>query len=190
MEPVWTLPYAEFCVAQQLQRAFPAARGYTLFAPLSRQERGVDLVLARRQGGRTRVVTIQVKSSRTYSRRTSGPRTKRPYRYFTWFNNFEYPSEADFCILVALYPAVDTAQRRELGSWWAPQLLLFTRAEMKRFLRSVKTVKGKRDKMFGFGFNEPTAVYQTRGDSRRRYRDFSHGLLSHRHDLLRKRLSG
>jgi hypothetical protein len=189
MEPVWTLPYAEYCVALQLQRAFPQSRGYTVFAPMSRQERGVDLVLARRARGHTRVATTQVKSSRTYSRPKATDRTKKPLRYYTWFNNFDFPDQADFCVLVALYPAVDAAQRRELGTWWAPQLLLFTRAEMRRFLRSVKTVKGKRDRMFGFGFNEPTEVFQTRGDSRRRYRDYSRFLLARRLVLLRRRLA-
>jgi hypothetical protein len=89
MEPVWTLPYAEYCVALQLQRACPQSRGYTVFAPMSRQERGVDLVLARRARGHTRVATIQVKSSRTYSRPKATARTKKPLRYYTWFNNFD-----------------------------------------------------------------------------------------------------
>ncbi len=66
MEPVFTLPYPEFCVAQRLHKLFPTAEGYSLFVPLSRQEKGVDLMLAHR-GGRTRAVTIQIKSSRTYS---------------------------------------------------------------------------------------------------------------------------
>jgi type I restriction enzyme M protein len=130
-------------------------------------------VLAQRVRGRTRVLTIQVKSSRTYSRPGTASRTKRPFRYYTWFNNFDYPSEADVCILVSLYPAVDTEQRRELGSWWSPLLMVFTKAEMKRFLKSVRTVRGHADKMFGFGFDDPSRVFQTRGDSRRRFRDFS-----------------
>jgi hypothetical protein len=33
MEPVFTLPYSEFCVAQQLSRLFPSAKGYSLYAP-------------------------------------------------------------------------------------------------------------------------------------------------------------
>jgi hypothetical protein len=156
---------------------------------MSRQERGVDLVLARRVRGRTRVVTIQVKSSRTYSRPGTGSRTKRPFRYYTWFNNFAFPSEADVCILVSLYPAVDTAQRHELGSWWSPQLMVFTKAEMKRFLRSVSTVRGHADKMFGFGFNDPSQVFQTRGDSHRRFRDFSAFLLEKRAGVLRRQLT-
>lgn len=189
MEPIFTLPYPEFCVAQQLARLLPASLGYSLYAPVSRQQPGVDLLLARRQGGRVRVAAIQVKSSRTYSRPTSTARTKRPFRYRTWFNNFECPPQADFFCLVALYPAVDAAQKRKLGTWWAPQILVFNQREMKRFLRGVRTVGGKPDRMFAFGFDHPDEVFQTRGDPTRRYLDFSDHLLPKRLGELRSFLS-
>jgi len=138
-----------------------------------------------------RVACIQVKSSRTYSPRTvPTARTTRPtFRYYTWFNNFDVPPQADFFCLVALYPAVDAAQKRELGSWWVPQILLFSQAEMRRFLRGVRTVAGKPDRMFGVGFNDPSEAVQTRGDSKRRYRDFSDHLLSKSLSGLRKFLA-
>jgi len=177
MEPIFSLPYSEFCVAQQLAGLLPAKDGYSIYAPISRQQPGVDLLLARRRGSRTRVASIQVKSSRTYSRPKTTDRTKRPFRYDTFFNNFDCPKEADFFCLVALYPAVDAAQKRELGTWWAPLVLLFTQSEMRRFLLSIRTVSGGRDKMFGFGFDDPGRVSQTRGDAQRRFRDFSGHLL-------------
>jgi hypothetical protein len=189
MEPIFTLPYSEFCVAQQLFRLLPAKQGYSLYAPVSRQQPGVDLLIARRGSQRVRVASIQVKSSRTYSSRTTTARTKKPFRYRTWFNNFECPPQADFFCLVSLYPAVDAAQRRELGTWWAPQILLFSQMEMRRFLRSVRTVGGKRDRMFGFGFNQADEAVQTRGDSKRRHRDFSKHLLSRRKAMLSRFLS-
>ena len=190
MEPIFTLPYPEFCVAQQLARWLPASRGYSLYAPVSRQQPGVDLFLARRRGSKVGVACIQVKSSRTYSRATAPTaRTRRPFRYDTWFNNFECPPQADFFCLVALYPALDAAQKRELGTWWAPQILLFSQAEMRRFLRGVRTVAGKPDRMFGFGFNDPSEAVQTRGDSARRHRDFSDHLLPRSLDRLRKFVS-
>jgi hypothetical protein len=40
----------------------------------------VDLLLGRRRGSRTTVASIQVKSSRTYSRPKTTDRTKRPFR--------------------------------------------------------------------------------------------------------------
>jgi hypothetical protein len=66
MEPVFTLPYSEFCVAQQLAKLLPASKGYSLYAPVSRQQPGVDLVIAQRRGGNVHVACIQVKSSRVY----------------------------------------------------------------------------------------------------------------------------
>lgn len=189
MEPIFSLPYSEFCVAQQLARLLPAKQGYSIYAPISRQQPGVDLLLARRLGSRTRVASIQVKSSRTYSRQKTTARTKRPFRYDTFFNNFDCPKEADFFCLVALYPAVDAAQKRELGTWWAPLVLLFTQSEMRRFLLNVRTVSGGRDKMFGFGFNDPRRVSQTRGDGERRFRDFSDHLLPSRAAQLKQFVS-
>lgn len=189
MEPVFTLPYSEFCVAQQLARLLPGAKGYSLYAPISRQQPGVDLLIARRSGQRVRVARIQVKSSRTYSRPTATTRTKRPFRYDTWFNNFDCPAEADFFCLVALYPAVDAAQKRELGTWWSPQILLFSQIEMRRFLQRVRTVGGQRDRMFGFGFDQPGEAFQTRGDSAPGLADFSNHLLSQRLGKLRQFLS-
>jgi hypothetical protein len=193
VEPVFTLPYPEFGVAQQLARQLPASKGYSIYAPVSRQQPGIDLVLARRLGNRVKVACIQVKSSRTYSRRhlriPVTPRTKRLFLYDTWFKNFECPPQADFFCLVTLYPAVDQRERRELGTWWAPQILLFKSGEMRRFLRSVKTVSGKNDRMFGFGFNNSEESFQTRGDMRRRYRSFAHHLLQARLGMLREFLS-
>jgi hypothetical protein len=189
MEPIFSLPYSEFCVAQQLARLLPAKKGYSLYLPLSRQQPGVDLLIARRSSRMVRVASIQVKSSRTYSNPNTTARAKRPFRYGTWFNNFECPAQADFFCLVSLYPAVDLAQRRELGSWWTPQILLFSQSEMRKFLRSVRTVGGKRDRMFGFGYNQAGEAVQTRGDSKRRYRDFSKYLLSQRLAKLRNFLS-
>ena len=195
MEPTFTLTYPEFCVAQRLTRLLPAKRGYRVFVPTSRQEPGIDLVLGRRTGGRTRVATIQVKASRTYNprpavkRRLEGYITKRTFRYYTWFNTFPCPPQADFFALIALYPARDVQERRELGGWWTPLILLFTQGEMRRFLRSVRTVAGKPDQMFGFGFDEPRHVYQTRGDRRRRGRDYSMHLLEQRVGMLRSSLA-
>lgn len=90
---------------------------------------------------------------------------------------------------MALYPAVDAAQKRELGTWWSPLILVFTQREMRTFLGNVRTVSGTPDRMFGFGFNDPSQVYQTRGDSKRLFRDHSKHLLSARAALIRKKLS-
>jgi hypothetical protein len=50
MDPVFTLQYPEFIVAQRLASLLPATQGFSLYVPLSRQEKGVDLIVARRSG--------------------------------------------------------------------------------------------------------------------------------------------
>jgi hypothetical protein len=114
MKPIFSLPYSEFCVAQQLARLLAARKGYSLYVPISRQQPGVDLLLARRRGRKVRVACIQVRSSRTYSQPATA-RTQRPFRYDTWFKNFDCPPQADFFCLVALYPAVDAANTANWG---------------------------------------------------------------------------
>jgi hypothetical protein len=99
MEPVFTLPYPEYCVAQRLRMLFPPKGGYSILVPISRQEKGVDLILAHRQD-RTRAITIQVKSSRTYSSPPPARQSTRRFRYAIWLNTFECPPQADFVCLV------------------------------------------------------------------------------------------
>jgi hypothetical protein len=134
------------------------------------------------------VATIQVKSSRTYSPRAASDDSKA-FRYNTWFNNFDVPAQADFIILIALYPPEETRNSRRLNSWWAPVTLLFSHAEMRRFLRTVRTVAGGRDRMFGFGFDNPRHIFQTRGDQYRRKREYSDHLLKERVSDLRRFLT-
>jgi len=188
MEPIFSIHYPEFCVAQQLARLLPAKKGYSLYLPLSRQERGVDLLIARRNQT-FRVASIQVKSSRAYFKAKPTPRSKNSFLWGTRFNNFECPSEADFFCLVWLYPAQDKAQRRKFGTWWSPQILLLSQTEMRGFLKSVRTVGGRRDPFFGFSFDEIGEAVQTRGDSKRLFRNFSKYLLSKRVAKLRSFLS-
>jgi len=45
MEPILTLPYSEWLVAEKLMRLLPPKEGYSVYAPLSRQEKGVDLLV-------------------------------------------------------------------------------------------------------------------------------------------------
>jgi hypothetical protein len=174
MEPIFIIPYPEFCVAQELAKLLPEKEGYSLYVPVSRQQRGIDLLIAWRGKGRSRSATIQVKSSRAYPHRAPSARTK----YGTRFLNFRCPPEAHFFCLVWFYPAENKTERQDHGTWCVPQILLFSQKEMRRFLGSVRTVRGdKRDSFFGFGLNRLGHAVQERGDSKRRSRDFSKHLL-------------
>lgn len=186
MEPIFTLPYPEFCVAQEIARLLPAKKGYSLYAPVSRQQPGVDLLIAKRGNQGVRAATIQVKSSRTYEHRIPSARTK----YGTRFLSFRCPREANFFCLIWFYPAENKAQRQKLGAWYAPQILLFSQPEMRRFLRGVRTVRGdKTDRYFGFGLNQAGHAVQERGDSKRRFLNYSKHLLSRREGKLSRFLS-
>ena len=68
MEPIVTLPYSEWLVAEQLMKQLPARQGYSVYAPLSRQEKGVDLLVTRRATGKTYVAAPA----------TASPTTTRP----------------------------------------------------------------------------------------------------------------
>jgi hypothetical protein len=100
MEPILTLPYSEWLVAEHLMKALSAREGYSMYAPLSRQERGVDLILARRVNGVTKVATLQIKYARVFEQKPT-----LPFRFVAGFKRFE-PQDADFFVFVTLYPNV------------------------------------------------------------------------------------
>ncbi len=183
MEPIVTLPYSEWLVAQQLMKAFPASQGYSVYAPLSRQEKGVDLLLARRLNGITRAATLQVKYSRAYERPPGAQ-----YRFSTWFRAFPVSERADFFVLASLYPRIDGRGSGTKSSWWLPMLLLLRRKEIADLMSSLCTRKGKVDSMFYFGFNKPDCVVLTRGA--REHRDVSSLTFAARLPLLEEYLAG
>lgn len=190
MDPVFTIPYPEFAIASQLSEHFSSSRGYAIFIPASRQQKGVDLLLTHRTHRTTRCISIQVKSSRTYSRRTQTARSGKIFRYYTWYNNFDAPPEADFIFLIALFPNDERNGDRGILTWWSQLVLVFTHDEMVNFLNSVMTVGGKKDKMFGFGFDSPDRIEQTRGDQLRRFQDFTPYLLRNRIAKLEEFVTG
>ena len=187
MEPIFTLPYSEYCVAIRLQDLFKANDGYSIFIPMSRQEKGVDLLLAKRQDDRTVSITIQVKTSRTYSPKPTSSVTSNPRKYYTWFNNFDVPTQADYIFLACLYPPEEGRTNKNASSWWSPVILVFTQAEMVSFLGNINTRKGTRDKMFGFGFDKPTMIFQTRGDKDGIEKDYSNHLLQNQVESIRSK---
>lgn len=63
MEPIFTMQYAEFAVADFLSKRIKDA---SVFIPASAQEKGIDLLLYRFLNGCNTTNTIQVKMSRTY----------------------------------------------------------------------------------------------------------------------------
>jgi hypothetical protein len=174
MDAVFTLPYSELAVADLFIRTFKAKDGYSIFVPLSRTEKGIDLVLTRRTNGATRALTFQVKSSRTYAGTAPKRKVKhRRYQHYTWLNRFDVPDQADFVVLFGLYAPDERSGRKVGRSWWQSHILVFSRLEMQQLMSSVKTRGGKPDKMFGFGFDSPDQAYLTRGNETGEHIDYA-----------------
>jgi hypothetical protein len=74
MEGIITLPYSEYAVANKLNACFKKKEHYALFIPTSRQQKGIDLLLANLKS--YKMATIQIKASRSYrlSRKISNMR--------------------------------------------------------------------------------------------------------------------
>jgi hypothetical protein len=189
LDPIFTIQWPEFLLANRLQRLLPRSEGFSVFVPVSRQEKGIDLAIIRKQPQlATKVATIQVKASRTYSPSPPKRKSTKRFRFYTWFNRFLVPDEADFFLLIGMY-APDAARTTRAGAdWYKDCTLLFTSKEMKRFMSSCLTVKRKEDKMYGFGFDDEQKAVQTRGDRNRGSIDFTDRLLANRIGLLREML--
>jgi len=60
---------------------------------------------------------------------------------------------------------------------------------MRKFFQNCKTVGGKPDKMFNFGFNDLSSIILTRGDKNRTKKDYKDFLLEKRVMEIRSKLS-
>ena len=190
MDPVFTVQWPEFLLANRLQNKLLKKDGYSVFIPISRQEKAIDLaILKKNKNGQSSVGTIQVKASRTYTPEPPKRDNTKRYLYYTWFNRFDVSQETDFFLLFGLY-APDAGRTKKVNAkWYRDCSLLFTNREMKDFIANCLTVKGTPDKMFGFGFDHPTQVFQTRGDKDRNRRDYSDYLLDNRIGEIKKYLN-
>lgn len=186
MSPVFTVNYPELLIANHLQKLFPKAKDYSVLIPLSSQQKGYDIALMRHQKMGSRVVTFQVKSSRTYEGVPGiAPRTKlRTFAHYMWLNKFTVPREADFFILLGLYAPSPTSLKNS-ANVWHPHILLFTQEEMKTLIAGIRQrTTNKEDKYFGFGFDNPNEAFLTRGHAKNEHPNYSHHLLERRHHLI------
>ena len=70
-------------------------------------------------------------ASRTYSHEPPKRESTQRFRFYTWFNRFSVPDEADFFLLVGMY-APDAARTKPVGPhWYKDCTLLFTLKEMQ-----------------------------------------------------------
>ncbi|PKN96329.1 MAG: hypothetical protein CVU43_21280 [Chloroflexi bacterium HGW-Chloroflexi-5] len=168
MDGIFTLPYSEFEIVNIFQDKFKKSSGYSLYIPVSRQEKGVDFILFNSKI--KSVKSFQVKSSRAYIHETkikkNGELKPPKYRYHLWLNNFKRRYSqglADFYLIFGLYPAYDKSKSMT-SDFYKTMILCFTDKEMGDLLDQVKTKKeGKEDRFFSFSFNLPEKIFGTRG---------------------------
>ena len=180
MDPVFTLQWSEYVLAERLQSDLLKAEGYSVWIPLSRQEKGVDLAILRRQpDDSSRTVTFQVKASRTYLTDEPKRDTTERHLFHSWFNRFAVSPDADFFLLFGQYAPDVTRTQQVSAKWYRDMTLLLSKDEMKHLIDNCKTVKtGADDPMFGFGFDDEKRIVQVRGDATRSQKDFTSYLLS------------
>ena len=157
MEPIFTLQYGEFAVADYLSKHI---KDVSVFIPASAQEKGIDLLLYKFCNGVNLINTIQVKMSRTYYD------INKKYQGTLWFNRFVPQDNADWFILVGIYADLPVEREASAKSTqWNTIMLAFKNNEMKKFTDEVRLKKNpeQEDKMFGFGFNGANEIRQTRG---------------------------
>jgi hypothetical protein len=104
MEAVFTLPYPEYVVAEELSKHLRKGDSYSVCVPVSRQQKGIDMLVYNMKTGRS--ATIQVKSSRAY---LGGQKKRDPlaevFDFHLWFNTLDPAStSSDFYAFIGLYP--------------------------------------------------------------------------------------
>lgn len=175
MQPVFTMQYAEFAVADYLSKK---VKNVSVFIPASAQKKGIDLLLYRYDRGCNKTNAVQVKMSRTYY----SEKAETAYPYYLWFNRFNIQPNANWYVLVGIYAKHpdDKMNARAKSTVWDTIMLAFTNKEMALFMSEVKQRKDpeKDDKMFGFAFDDSRTIYQTRGCAENR--DMSRFLIENR----------
>lgn len=162
MEPIFTLPYSEYEVANELSKHFKKIKGYSILLPLSRQQKGFDLVLYNSKTKKS--LRIQIKSSRTYPGNEPKRKTKKEkFKYYTWFNKFYVKKGiSDYYVLFDLYSkdikkGIKLDHSRERKKWYSFIILALKEKEIIDLFRGIK------DSKFGFGFNSSDRIILTRG---------------------------
>lgn len=167
MEGVFALPYSEYEAILRTQKFFKKNDGFAVLVPTSRQQKGIDFIILNTSN--SKVIRVQVKSSRSYVRHNlPGKSSDSHHVYNFWFSNFlnRYePNMADVYFLFGLYPIYDTKSNiRSRNKFWKSVILVFTDKEMENLLHQVRTKKeNKRDRFFGFGFNDTKLIIGNRG---------------------------
>ena len=90
MDGIFNLPYSEFAVIDVVQKFLKKTDGYSVYVPVSRQQKGIDFIVHNYKTNK--ILRFQVKSSRAYinePKEMNNGKIKAPkYKYGLWLNNF------------------------------------------------------------------------------------------------------
>ncbi|MES2500392.1 MAG: hypothetical protein V4570_07645 [Pseudomonadota bacterium] len=189
MDGFFNLPYSEFEVISSLQKEFKKSDGYSVYIPVSRQQKGIDFIVHNCKTNK--ILRFQVKSSRAHIHETrelkDGSIKKPEFRYNFWFNNFIDKHEKGFCdyyILFGLYP-IYTSENNIKENFWNKIVLCYSDDEMFDLLTKIKTKREKKaDKFFSYGFNFGNSIFNKRGISE--VTDASEHLLKNKISKIKK----
>lgn len=161
MQPIFTMQYGEFRVADYLSKKLKCS----VFIPPSSQEKGIDLLLYRYKDKCSEIITVQVKTSRTYyhNEKTKN-KDKVKYPYSLMFNRFKIQENADWYILVGIKPTENINISKGKNNHWSEIMLAFNNKEMSDFMEEVKLKDtDTEDTKFAFWFNTENNIIQARG---------------------------
>ena len=150
----FSLSYGEDVVAEEIIKALnnKDKRHYSVYAPLSRQEKGIDLLIRNNLNGKT--VSVQVKESKAWRQKDGS--------FSTWYNKFGVGGDIkpDYFALVteyACHPMQDckTKEYSMQSVVYRPLVLIYSYKEMEEELNGVVTQKtGNPDRMFSHIFSQ------------------------------------
>lgn len=154
----YSLSYGEDIVARELTEILNIEnkKQYSIYAPLSRQEKGIDILIRNNKNSKT--TTIQVKESRTWSNKQG--------TYGTFFNAFKIDDKqrANYYALITMYPHhIPNKPLKMSAVQYKPLILIFTYEEMKEELEKLSTKKGTKESKFYHEFLIEDDIRLTRG---------------------------
>jgi hypothetical protein len=168
MEAVFTLPYPEYSIASLFQKHFTKADNFSVMIPLSRQQKGIDLLLYNLKNGKS--ASVQVKSSRTWEgEEPKRNKERKIFDHYSWTWNFDdkyKPGLADYYAIFILYPKKSFSGKiinkaKKVGKWWEHKVLIFNDKEMGEFL----TMARSKGHTFSFAFDEDNKdLYYVNGE--------------------------
>ncbi|MEK6645672.1 MAG: hypothetical protein AABY84_03235 [Candidatus Firestonebacteria bacterium] len=168
MNPIFTLPYSEYAVAMALRKHFKKKDQFSILIPLSRQQKGYDLLLYNNKS--KKCVTLQIKSSRNYEHQKTYKGVDVSLKNHLWFNRFKIKKgSADYYIFFAPYlknkvEGKKLNKDRKISKWYDKLILVFTESEMSKFVKKLKNkTNNKQSNYFSFAFDREEDVHLTRG---------------------------